>query len=213
MSSEPRTDLLLKVATFVAIIALIVGGSLYMGALMSPESTPKGSPALRAGEIKPVATNDAPVRPDLRDLGRDAEAKPRAREDAPARAESTGSNGLGGIAAPTLPGITDLATEPVVRPKEEKDLARGLLESELSAIEACWRDRVPKPTRSGKATIKFAVADGAASGVAVSVQGIGEPGVDACLRTLVAGLDVSELSEGTSVYWPLALDKKRGVEL
>ncbi|MCP4869473.1 MAG: hypothetical protein GY898_12230 [Proteobacteria bacterium] len=211
MSSEPRNDTLLKVATFIAIIAVIVGGSLYMGSVVSPEPSTSG-PALRTGNIEPVPT-DLHVPVELRGRATDPAAKnPRVPTDAPAKADdSSGGAGPGGVVAPGLPGITDLARSPVVRPDEEKDAAKGLLASELDNIDRCYRDA--DPGRSATAFVKFRVTDGKAAGLTIQVDGLGEPSVDACIRMIAAGLDVSELSEGTSVYWPITLDQKLGASL
>jgi hypothetical protein len=216
MSSDAPKDLMLKVATAVAMLVVIVGGSLYMGAVMAPDKPTATSP-LRAVATEPIPTTPTGVRPDIRDLRPPSEGKGVGPgidpdPDEPEESEEADS-AVVLMPALSLPGVIALATRPVVLPASQLDDARSLLESQLDAVETCWRDQVEDPQTSAKVFVHFRVTDGRAAGVSVQLDGVREPLIGSCVRDLMKGLDVSGLDDGTSIYWPIKLDKKLGALL
>ncbi len=203
MTSETPDNTLLKVLGAVAIVLVIVGGSLYMGALLAPEQE---APKVKAKIVKPVTPVpiDAPVQVSVKPSG------PKAAPPAPPDDNETPFTGL---SAPTLPGVADLATRPVVLPSSDRPAAQALMEANLEALDGCWRDAAEEADRSGKLFVHFRVRDGAMDELQITTKHVGDPTFEVCATNLVRGFDVGALEDGTSVFWPVELDKKHGAKL
>jgi hypothetical protein len=206
--SQPNDDRFLKIATFGAIIALIVGGSFYFGTVLGPSDSGSSSgggasagPVARAHQARVAPANpSAPPASAVEAVGSDA-----VDEDAP--------NPL--VRAPMAPSVLDLATSPRVMPSSELASVEEELALALPDIEDCWRAAVgPEPKREGKVFIHFTINDdGEPADLTVQSKGIGEPAMLPCVKTAAERRVYGNSGVDTTVYWPVTLDPEKGAQL
>jgi len=183
--STVKNDRFLKIATGVAIVALIIGGAMYMGGLLGP-----------ATSVPPAM--DKPT---------ETQVTTRAASQAPA--------GLEGVKAPRGPSLMEMATRPKILPGSELAAVRPVMEAMLPDVETCWHQAVgDSPSRDAKVFVKFEIgAEARAAGLEVESKGIGKPVMHECIKGLFDGYEFPGAAEGTTVFWPVILDPDSGVSL
>ena len=210
MSSDNPSDRFVRILAGVAIIAAIVGGSLYFNAVFSPDAPPPdrelpGIPAARA-PTAPASGFSSTAASDPGAAPADADAdggEPVARVDI-----------LSGTHGVVLPGAMDLRTRAVVQPDSQRAAVKEALSEALPELERCWKSfEGEQPARSARLLLGFVVAgDGSTSEVEITARHLAEPAINACASDVVKALDISA-EAGTSVLWPIELDPEEGATL
>lgn len=199
--NPPESDRILKLATLVALVVLVVAGSFYFGALPRKEgpSAPVGLPAHGKPGIAPAGGAVGPAKPGAASDG---------SSQAPART-------VAGRSAPAAGVLLDMATTPTVLPKTWTTAVEDVLAPALPSLSACWHEVAgSKPAREGRLILHFEVGDdGRPADLEVSTRGGGADGGKACFERVAGKLDFGGVAAGTSVFWPVVLDPRAGARL
>ena len=200
--SSPDSDRFLKIATVVAFVALVIGGSFYFGAVLrtdDPAPSADQAPVRAAGRGAPPATAGH--------SGADADSEA-------AQAVVDDSQPIRRLKDPMSGPMLAMATRPTVLPATELAGVEEELSLALPDIQLCWKGAVGENASDSKLFVHFSVnEDGEVADLTVRSKGIGVPSVHTCFSDMVGKRVFGNTEPGTSVYWPIILDPETGPRL